>query len=51
MLVRAFLIKECLLRNLQPISNCYLNNPASVKASEKLGFEEKFRYQFLLLNE
>lgn len=50
-LVRAFLIKECLSRNLQPISSCYLNNPASAKASEKLGFEEEFRYEFLLLNE
>jgi hypothetical protein len=48
-IIRAFLIKECLLRKLQPVTCCNLNNPASAKTSAKLGFIEKMRYQFLLL--
>lgn len=48
-IIRAFLIKECLSRNLQPVTSCNLDNPASAKASQKLGFKEVSRYQFLIL--
>ncbi len=47
-LIRAFFIKECLARSLIPISSCNVDNPASAKASLKLGFQEEMRYQFLM---
>lgn len=48
-IIRAFLIKECLSRNLQPVTSCNLDNLASAKASQKLGFKEGLRYRFLIL--
>lgn len=48
-LVRAFLIKESLLRNLRPNTSCNADNMASARVSEKLGFKEEKRYQFLII--
>ena len=48
-LVRAFLIKESMLRNLEPITSCSVENIASAKASDKLGFKKEINYQFLML--
>lgn len=47
-IIRAYLIKECLARNLEPISSCDAINVGSARASIKLGFQENFRYQFLI---
>lgn len=47
-IVRAFLIKESLSRNLQPATSCNADNIGSAKASEKLGFKEEKRYWFLV---
>lgn len=48
-IIRAFLIKETLSRNLQPITSCNVDNIGSAKASEKLGFKEYNRYWFLVI--
>lgn len=48
-IVRAHLINECFVRNLVPISSCDETNIASIRVSQKLGFEEHMRYQFLRL--
>jgi len=48
-IIRAFLIKESLSRNLQPATSCNADNIGSAKASEKLGFKEEKRYWFLVI--
>ena len=48
-IVRAHLINECLSRHLIPISSCDEANIGSARVSQKLGFKEQLRYQFLRL--
>lgn len=48
-IVRAFLIKESLSRDLQPATSCNAGNIGSAKVSEKLGFKEEKRYLFLVI--
>jgi predicted GNAT family acetyltransferase len=47
--LRAFLIKESLSRNLYPETTCNVDNIGSAKTSKKLGFKEKKRYLFLVI--
>lgn len=48
-IIRAFLIKESLSRNLRPATSCNADNIGSAKVSEKLGFKEEKRYWFLVI--
>lgn len=48
-IVRAFLIKEALTRNLQPATSCNADNIGSMRATEKLGFKEEKHYWFLVI--
>lgn len=48
-IIRAFLIKESLARNLQPATSCNADNIGSAKASMKLDYVEEKRYLFLAI--
>ena len=48
-IIRAFLIKESVSRNLHPATSCNADNIGSVRASKKLGFIDDRRYLFLTI--
>ena len=43
-------IQECIRRGIEPTWDCFLNNTASMKLAEKLGFTQAYNYLFYSFN-